>query len=205
MGILAHANELWGPTMPVKLLEIIPGQPWMSTCQEALRFAWSQGKMLAEKYNQKFDVLGLWLGSDHPAYHALPDSLPKVRDPYSYYIRIPDLIQFLNHIRPVLEKRMENSVASGYTGELPISLYSDGIKFVFKNGLITSIEPYHEKEHEAQAYFPYLSFYHLLFGTKSLAELVKFYADCSVRPCSDATPILEALFPPAVSNVIPLS
>lgn len=205
VGILTHANELWGPTMPVKLLEIIPGHPWMSVCQEALRFAWSQGKMLAEKFNQKFDVLGFWLGSDHPAYHALPDSLPKVRNPYSYYIRIPDLIQFLSHIKPVLEKRMQNSVASGYTGELPISFYSDGIKLVFQDGSITSIEPYREKVHEAQAYFPNLSFYHLLFGTKSLAELVKFYADCSVRPCSDATPILEALFPPAVSNVIPLS
>jgi len=204
VGILAHANELWGPTMPVKLLEILPGHPWMTACQEALRFAWSQGKVLAEKFNQKFDVLGLWLGSDHPAYHALPDSLPKVRDPYTFFIRIPDLCHFLYLIKPELEKRLDISVASGYSGELPISFYSGGVKLMFQNGLVTSIEPYREKEHEAQAYFPYQSFYHLLFGTKSLADLIRFYTDCSVRPCSDARPILEALFPPAVSNVIPL-
>jgi hypothetical protein len=205
IGILAHMNELWGPTMPVKLLEIIPGHPWMAACQEALRFAWSQGKTLAEKFGHGFNVLGLWLGSDHPAYHALPDSLPKVRDPYAFFIRLPDLCAFLDHIKPALERRLEESVASGYTGELPISFFSDGIKFHFKNGLIAGVEPYREKEHEAQAYFPPQSFFHLVFGTKSLSDLIAFYADCSIRPCSDARPILEAIFPRAVSNVIPLS
>ncbi len=204
VGIMAHMNELWGPTLPVKLLEVIPEHPWMDVCQSALRFAWSQGKMLAEKFNQKFDVLGLWLGSTHPAYLALPDRLPKIRDPYSFFIRLPDLAGFLQIIKPVLENRLSNSVASGYTGELRISFYSDGIRFGFEHGKISSIESFRSKTQEGHAYFPNQSFLQLVFGTKSLADLIHWYPDCSVSRNSDARPILDALFPPSSSNVIPL-
>ncbi len=204
VGVLIHMNELWGPVMPVKVLEVIPGHPWMSVCQSALRFAWNQGKMLAEKYHQQFDVLGLWLGSNHPAYQALPDRLPKIRAPYNFYIRIPDLPAFLHLIKPELENRLSNSVASGYTGDIPISFYSDGIRFGFEHGKISSIELYRVKNQDAQARFPELTFLQLVFGTKSLAELVNWYPDCSVSQYSDAYPILDALFPPASSNVIPL-
>ena len=204
VGVLIHTNELWGPVMPVKLLEVIPDHPWMSVCQSALRFAWTQGKMLAEKYHQHFDILGLWLGSKHPAYQALPDRLPKIRDLYNFYIRIPDLPAFLQLIKPELENRLATSVASGYTGDIPISFYTDGIRFGFEHGKISSIESYRVKNEDAQARFPGLTFLQLVFGTKSLTELINWYPDCSVSHYCDAYPILDALFPPAASNVIPL-
>ena len=46
------------------------------------------------------------LGAEHPVYEALGNRLPTIRDPYAWYLRVPDLSGFLNHIRPVLEKRL---------------------------------------------------------------------------------------------------
>ncbi len=204
VGLLAHMNELWGPALPIKLLEVIPGHPWMEICQCVMRFMWKQGKMLAERYQKNFEVLGFWLGSKHPAYSALPDRLPREREPYTFFIRIPDLPKFLNVIKPALEARLVNSVASGYSGELTISFYHDGIKFIFDNGKISDILRITEKNPKAQARFPFKSFYHLIFGTKSLEELVNWYPDCSVETYSDAKPLLEAMFPKRSSSVIPL-
>jgi hypothetical protein len=61
-----------------------------------------------------------------------------------------------------------------------------------------------DKNPKAQASFPFKSFYHLIFGTKSLEELINWYTDCSVETYSDARPLLEALFPKWSSSVIPL-
>ncbi len=49
--------------------------------------------------------LRLILGEQHPAYDALGVNMA-VRTPYAWYLRIPDLVGFLHHIRPVLEKRI---------------------------------------------------------------------------------------------------
>lgn len=204
VGLFAHMNELWGPALPIKLLEVIPGHPWMDVCQSVMRFAWKQGKLLAERYQKAFEVLGFWLGSKHPAYAALPDRLPKEREPYTFFIRIPDLCSFLQTIKPVLETRLANSVASGYTGELALSFYHDGLRFIFDKGKISNILSTTEKNPKAQASFPFKSFYHLIFGTKSLEELISWYADCSVETYSDARPLLEAIFSKRSSSVIPL-
>ena len=44
------------------------------------------------------------LGREHPFYTVLPKSIVRKDLPYSWYIRIPNLIAFLRHIRPALEK-----------------------------------------------------------------------------------------------------
>ena len=36
---------------------------------------------------------------------------------YAYYLRVPDLPAFMRRIGPVLEKRLAESVAIGYSGD----------------------------------------------------------------------------------------
>ena len=56
---------------------------------------------------------------------------------------------------------------------------------------------------EAEVAFPPLTFLHLLFGHRSLADLEYAYADCFADPDA-ARAVLEALFPKRPSFVLPL-
>ena len=83
---------------------------------------------------------GFILGEQHPAYDALGKTYPAVRTPYAWYLRIPDLVGFLNHIRPVLEKRIGRSIAAGHSREIKISFYRDGLRLVLEKGRLAAIE-----------------------------------------------------------------
>ncbi len=202
VGMVIYSNELWGTGMPVMCLEIIPGHPWMKVCQSTLRFLWAEGKNLSTRLGMDFDKINLWLGREHPAYQALPDRLSIRHEPYGMYIRVPDLPAFLMHIRPALEKRLENSPVSGYTGELAVSLYKSSLKFTFECGKITCLEQTREVNMKAPASFPDLTFLKLVFGGKSLAELEDAFPEVIVEEYSDARPMLNALFPKKQSNIL---
>ena len=65
------------------------------------------------------------LDDTHPVIVALGGQLEKRRNPYAWYIRVPDLPGFLHHITPVLEKRLAGSVLAGHTGRLRLNFYRD--------------------------------------------------------------------------------
>lgn len=145
------------------------------------------------------------LGREHPVYQALGErQAPQLVRPYAWYIRVPDLPALLRRIAPVLEERLANSVASGYSDQLKLSFYRGGVRLVFAQGRLAAIEPWQEVEwqDQAQAGFPPLVFWQLLFGHRSLSELSDTYPDVWASPA--ATPILEALFPKRLSWVLPL-
>jgi hypothetical protein len=202
IGMVIYGNEFWGPTYVVPLVEILPGHPWMQPCQAILRFVWRKGLELAPRLHADFHVLGLWLGREHPAYQALPGRLPKEHPPYGMYMRVPDLPAFLDHIHPVLEKRLASSPASGYTGELLVSFYKSALKFTFEKGRLLPVEAVRAVNPDAPAAFPDLTFLQLVFGGKSLAELEACFPDCTISACSDARPLLNALFPKKPSNTL---
>ncbi|MEO7913506.1 MAG: GNAT family N-acetyltransferase, partial [Roseiflexaceae bacterium] len=56
------------------------------------------------------------LFASHPVYDALGASLTAdIEPPYAWYVRVPDLPQFIRRIAPALERRLAGSSASGYT------------------------------------------------------------------------------------------
>jgi len=98
--------------------------------------------------------------------------------PYAWYLRVPDLVGFLNHIKPVLEKRLANSIACGHSGEYRIGMYPKGIQLILENGRII-LEPWKPDHAEAgDAGFPTLTFLKILFGYRSFEELKYAYPDC---------------------------
>ena len=67
------------------------------------------------------------LGREHPVYKVFPKSVVRKAPPYAWYIRVPDLIAFLRHIQPALEKHLIGTVAEGYSGELKLNFYRSGV------------------------------------------------------------------------------
>ena len=148
---------------------------------------------------------GFTLGGYHPAYDALGKNLPSVREPYAWYLRVPDLPGFLNHIKPVLEKRLAESIAPGHSREIRISFYRDGLRIVIEKGRLTTIEPWMPSpKEEGDLAFPDLTFLQILFGYRSYDELHNAFADCWCD-YEDVRILINILFPKKLSDVFPVA
>ena len=123
-------------------------------------------------------------------------------EPYSWYVRVPDLAGFLRLITPVLERRLAASALAAHSGELRLDFFRDGLRLVFKGGKIAAIEPWRRPiwGERQQATFPPLVFLQLLFGFRSLDELRYAFPDLRVGQ-NEITGLLEALFPKRRSRV----
>lgn len=122
---------------------------------------------------------------------------------YAWYLRVANVLHFLRHVAPVLERRLMESAQAGYTGELTVDLYRGGLRMVFEGGKIMAIEDWQRGVwDEAMAGFPPLVFLQALFGHRSLDELRHIYPDVQVS--GDATSLLVALFPKRPSLLMPL-
>jgi len=158
-----------------------------------------------DKQAEPLQQLILSLGTTHPVYDALGKALMAYsQPPYAWYIRVPDLPAFLRHIAPVLEQRLVGSVVGRYTGELRLNFYRGGLRMVFEQGHLTTVEDWRVPlyEENTSAGFPPLVFLKLLFGYRSLDELRYMYPD--VWSTSEAEAVLNTLFPRKPSTVIPL-
>lgn len=146
------------------------------------------------------------LGREHPVYPLLATEMAAGRfRPYAWYLRVPDPAGFLMRIRGVLEARLAASPVAGHTGELRLSFYSGGLRLVFAHGLLVSAGDWKEDHSwgpRAQAGFPPAVFLKLVFGHKSLTDLLEAHPD--VRADDEARPLLEALFPRRPTWLIPL-
>jgi hypothetical protein len=145
------------------------------------------------------------LGLQHPAYEALGTSLPLIRTPYAYYMRVPDLVGFLNHIKPALEKRIAESIAAGHSREIKISFYRTGLRLVIEKGKLTTIESWKPSpEDEGAIAFPELTFLQILFGYRSYDELHQSFADCWCEN-QEVCALINILFPKKLSDVFPVA
>ena len=92
-----------------------------------------------------------------------------------------------------------------HSGELRLNFYRGGVRLPSADGRLSAVEGWPEADHfEAGASFPPLTFLHLLFGHRSLAELEHLFADCRANT-EEAQVLLDALFPPQLSLVRPVA
>jgi hypothetical protein len=150
-------------------------------------------------------MFAFMLGTQHPAYTALGRNAPDVRPPYAFYMRVPDLVGFLNHIKPALEKRIAESIAAGHSLELKISFYSEGLRIRIEKGRITAIEAWRPSpEDEGSVAFPERTFLQILFGYRSYDELHQSFADCWCDN-QEVYALINILFPKKPSDVFPVA
>ena len=208
VGYVAHPPYRWGAMMPITSYEIKPGLSWAAVTPTVIRYL----QAIGEEYptedgkDNDFEAFGFWLGSEHPVYKVIPDKLPRVRDPYAWYMRVPDLPLFIRHIAAELEARLEASPLAGHTGELKLTFYESGLRLVFEAGRLVGIEEWVPvpDRHSGGAGFPKLTFLQLVFGYRTLTELKFAFADCWTKD-DQAAVLLDILFPKKASRVWPIS
>ncbi len=207
VGYLVHPTARWGNTMALWVYELKPGASWWEVTPYVLRYLKNQGagyEPYLQADNEKpLERLIFLMGREHPCYPIVSQEwLPQFRKPYSWYMRVPDLPGFLKLIAPVLEERLARSVMVGYSGELWLNFYRSGLHLVFEKGRLTDTQPWEPANTESSTEFPPLTFLQLLFGRRSLAELMEAFPDCGGR--LEPRLLLDALFPKQASSVWPV-
>ena len=206
LGYVGHGFKPDGDgRLHIPVFELKPGASWLAVAPSLLRYLKATGEAYAARDGKAFSGVYASLGPDHPFLAAVRSRLPKIAPPYAWYLRVPDLSAFLRHIAPVLEERLARSITPGYTGELKLSFYRQGIRLTFDDGRIADVtawRPSHEDS--GSAAFPGLTFLQLLFGYRTLDELQAAFTDCWVED-DDARALIEALFPKLPSAVWPVS
>ena len=202
LGYVQHLQFCYD-TFLVMRLEFIPEIGYLQCTPSLLRALWEKAQatpMSPESKPPKATGIQFMIGREHPIYQVLPKGVTRQEPPYAWYIRVPNLITFLRHIRPALEKHLIGTVAAGYTGSLKLNFYRSGVHLTFERGRITDISPWTPPDVEdGDAAFPDLTFLQLLCGRCRTAELTSSFVDCWA---TDTAPVLlDALFPPFTSEV----
>ncbi len=140
VGYIAHPGYAWGVYFPVLDYELKPGVSWLDVTPSVVRCMWDLGKTACENEGKTRQAFTFSLRGSHPVYEVMRDNLPRVRPPYCWYLRVPNLPVFLRHIAPVLEQRLENSLIPGFSGAVRISFYRSGLRLGFERGKLTMAE-----------------------------------------------------------------
>lgn len=207
VGFLIHPPYRWESMLAAIYYEVKPGLSWAAVTPSVMRYLKAAGGALPPEYGEDpYASFGFWLGSDHPVYQVLLDRLPRIEKPYAWYLRLPDVPGFLRLIAPALEQRLAQSPMVGHTGELKLSFYREGVRLVFAQGQIVSVEAWKPapETHSEGAAFPGLTFLQLLFGYRSLVELKEAFPDIRTRS-TEAYALLNFLFPKKPCNLLCIS
>jgi hypothetical protein len=208
VGFISHPFFTWGDMMPLFKYELVNRFSWREVTPSVIRYLENFHNHYNPEHGEKkpFGAFGFWMGEEHPVYHIMPDRLPRIRKPYSWYLRVADIPDFLQLITPELEKRLAESPMAGYTGEIKISFYRHGVHMVIDKGRLVTMEGWKPTPygHAGNAGFPPHTFLQLLFGYRSLEMLKASFADCWTDR-DEIHVLLDALFPRVPSDVWPIS
>ena len=207
-GFLSHAPMLSNGELTVTIFELRPGASWLAVMPSVVRYLHSTGEEYAARDGAGgFSEFTFELGSDHPAYRAAGERLPRARRPYAWYVRVADVPDFVRHVGPVLERRLAGSAADGHTGDLKISFVYDGFKLSFHDGRLTDVGRWMPTQLDSRlapitrdALFPSLTFLQLLFGFRSVEDLEYAFPDC-IMSSDESRELLTILFPKKPSMV----
>jgi hypothetical protein len=200
VGYLAPNREIWDDRFLIDELVVVEGQSLRAVMPSVQRALKPIAEAEAAKQNKMVTVLFYRLNREHPVFEVAPELFQKTRPPYAWYIRVADVPSFLKRIAPALEARLARSPLAGHTGELKVSEYQTGLRLVFEQGKIVTVEAWKPADaEEGYAAFPPLVFLRLLFGHCSLADLRSFYPDCWAK--DEAAALLNVLFPKSNSCV----
>lgn len=205
MGLLLHERKLEHKRPTLFLAEILPGDSWLDVAPGLLRYLVATGAAYAGRDHEECTGYALRLLPDHPLLRAVSRLAPLPLRAYAWYIRVPDLIGFLQQITPVLDRRLAVSAAAGHSGELTIGMYREGLQLRFEEGRIAGIEPWQPQPHAGgNVQFPGRTFLQLVFGHRTLDELRYAFPDCSADGDRSAA-LIDALFPKQASAIWPIS
>ena len=201
-AFFVHQTVLRGPSLYLAYFALAENESWQAVTPTLLRHLLETGRSLEKAApDRKFTKIFFQLAENHPVFRLMPRSFGEYRPPYAWYIRIPDVPGFLQHVAPALEKRLVAAELAGYSGEVKVGFYRDGLIMTFNKGKLETVTAWQPTPgDEGHVRFPDLSFLSLLCGRRSYDELFNFYADCFAIKDEYAV-LMRALFPKKPSNV----
>ena len=200
VGYFGQTPRLGSTGMRAFHFELAAGVSWLEVSPCVVRYMWDTGQQYAKRDDRTCTTFSFLLGAEHPVYEALGNTLSRVSDPYTWYLHVPDVLGFLNLIKPVLEQRLAASIACGHSGEYLLGLYPKGIHLTLENGRIYFDAWKPNNAEDGNAVFPMLTFLQILFGYRSFEELDHAFPDCFWTDESTHV-IINALFPKKNSHV----
>ena len=206
VGYLKHLSFVGNVSLSLIVYELKAGASWLDVTPSVARYLWQTGQEYAQRDGKTCASFGFALGEAHPAYDAIKDRLPDVRGSYAWYVRVPDLPGFLNHIKPALERRLAESIATESSREIKVGFYRGGLRFVIERGKIIVIEAWkpNPPSDEGNIAFPNLTFLQMVFGYRSYEELHYAFPDCWCDD-EDVRVLMNALFPKKTSSIHPIA
>lgn len=126
VGALSHTSVLDEGYIRVFACELDEDISWLEAAPSIIRYLHSFGEELSKKENAEFKGFDFNLEDEHPIYKILYGTLEYNKTseaPLAWYVRISNLEKFMGFIAPVMEGRIRQSLAVGYTGTLNIGLY----------------------------------------------------------------------------------
>jgi hypothetical protein len=203
LGAIMHPFYLDHDYSSLIYYELITDASFANITPAVIRYIWNTGQKYSAESGKTMLGFNFALIGEHPAIKVASNYLPKQKRPYSWYIRVLDLLKFLLLVSPALENNLVHSVCSGYSGALDICLYSKAIKIEMQNGKITSItESKYPDEKKLDVSFPGLTFLQILFGWRDIHELRYAFSDCTLK--EEKLALVESLFPKIPSRIWPL-
>jgi predicted N-acetyltransferase YhbS len=206
-GFVLARKTRWGKTLGIQQIALRTGVSWPAVIRPVLRALRDHARTVPPSGREPAEPtrLAFTLGTAHPVYAVLGDTFaPRQERPYAWYVRVADVPGFVRHVAPVLEARLRHSPLAGYTGELRLDFYRGGLRLSFADGRLTTAEDWQRPAFDGNpsAGFPPVLFLQVLFGRRSRTELEYVMPD--VCRCDEAAMVLDVLFPPQSSLVIPL-
>jgi hypothetical protein len=204
LGFIWHNNRLHNSGLGLFIYELKSGTSWAAATPMVIRYLAEKGKEYADQEEDKeWDAFRFDLGTSHPAYDIAAKYLPETINPYAWYIRVADLSDFIQHISPVLNRRLAESEFANYAGEILLDFYRTGLNLIFENGKIKVVERWQPStEDQGHLRFPDHTFLQLLCGYRSFDELDAFFPDCFQRNKPEASALINVLFPKKASQVL---
>lgn len=197
----------WGTVFGVREIGVVSGHSWRAVGRFVGRYLGGEADKLNESRAPEKRITGINfnLGEEHPLFDALGPDLERQNRPYAWYIRVPDIPGFIRHVAPALEQRLANSPLAGHTGAIRINLYRSRFRMTWENGRLVDVTDGYEysRLEEGDALFPELTFLQLLFGFRTIDELINSYTDLYTES-NEALVLLRALFPRRASRTVPL-
>ena len=122
--------------------------------------------------------------------------------PSCWHLRAASPARLINHIAPVLERRLLGSGANCYSGRLKISYHNGrGLELIFDEGKISAcdIEIREEEHYYIDASFTHDALLNLVFGHNTLDEVARVLPDTSAN--RTAAVLFKELFPVKASQL----
>ncbi len=100
IGYVTILYELWDGQFRIDELNLIEGQSYRAVLPTILRWVKPIAEAAANDQHTELKALYFMFGEQHPLYDAAPDRFQKIKPPYAWYVRVPDMAKFINALAP---------------------------------------------------------------------------------------------------------